>query len=277
MASEFSRSIPGISGEEATDRLLNLSPFETKNLLHHLMSGQEYRVSKVGDRITIVLDSSIKGVHASQGLGRRSSTFSLWPVGEDEGGEEEGEEPERAGLWLRRRLLDGSLNRVPPGFYTRMWGLLDRCQGLEVGRALLPTALTQEMTSGEMAFHLRCEALLNAVQEPEFRQLVVEAILVLVLVVEHGVADHLGGVIRVEEMVREANTLFLADQAGQGGDATLCCTSQRGTCGGADSICQHFYDSAPSGPWGTMAYLVRATCARLNCIPEDGEIDCSIM
>ena len=241
------------------------------------MSGQEYRVSKVGDRITIVLDSSIKGVHTSQGLGRKSSTFSLWPVDEDEGGEEESEEPERAGLWLRRRLLDGSLNRVPPGFYTRMWGLLDRCQGLEIGGGLLPPAPTPEMTSGEMAFHLRCEALLNAVQEPEFRQLVVEAILVLVLVVEHGVADHLGGVIRVEEMVREANTLFLADQADQGGDATLCCTNRRGSCGGADSVCRHFYDSAPSGPWGTMAYLVRATCARLNCIPEDGDIDCSIM
>ena len=44
--------------------------------------------------------------------------------------EDEGED--RTGIWRRRRLLDGSLNRVPSGFYTRMWLLLERCQGLSV-------------------------------------------------------------------------------------------------------------------------------------------------
>ena len=40
MTSELARTL-SIQGEEATDKLLNLSPFETKNLLHHIMSGQE--------------------------------------------------------------------------------------------------------------------------------------------------------------------------------------------------------------------------------------------
>lgn len=44
--------------------------------------------------------------------------------------EEEGED--RTGIWRRRRLLDGSLNRVPPQFYTKMWILLEKCQGLIV-------------------------------------------------------------------------------------------------------------------------------------------------
>ena len=266
MVSEFSRSLPGISGEEATDRLLNLSPFETKNLVHHLLAGQEYRVVEVEGRVTLSTEDC--------GLARWGSRR------EGEGQEEEEDsqqEEQREGLWLRRRLLDGSLNRVPPNFYTRMWGLLDRCQGLELGGALLPSALTQEMTSGEMAFHLRCEALLNSVPEPEVRQLAVEALLMLVLVVEHGVAEHLGGVIRLDELVREANRLFLLDQSEQGGEAVACCVLKPGQCGAAGGLCVHFFDSAPSGPWGTLAYLVRATCATINCVPEDGQVDCAVM
>ena len=66
--------------------------------------------------------------------------------------EEEGED--RTGIWRRRRLLDGSLNRVPPMFYTKMWSLLEKCQGLLVQGRSLPQSVTQEMTSGEMKFHL---------------------------------------------------------------------------------------------------------------------------
>lgn len=108
----------------------------------------------------------------------------------------------RAGTWARRRLLDGSLNRVPAGFYTRLWAVLERCGGILVADQTLPTSLTQEMTSGEMKFHLTCESVLNLIPEPEFRQLVVEALLILVLAVEYSVVPHLGGTVRVEQIVR---------------------------------------------------------------------------
>ena len=57
-------------------------------------------------------------------LGSRKASI-LTQLGQGDREEEEG--LDMAGLWLRRRLLDGSLNRVPPGFYTRVWSLLDRC------------------------------------------------------------------------------------------------------------------------------------------------------
>lgn len=70
------------------------------------------------------------------------------------------------------------------------------------------------------------------------------------------------------------------------GDATLCCakpkelreTSRMGglLCGGAAYICQHFYDSAPSGSYGTMTYMMRAVAVTLDCIPKQGDLDCSI-
>ena len=53
MNSEIKRTL-GVTDEEATDKLLNLSPYETKNLLHHIMSGQEYEMAHTGSRLTIV-------------------------------------------------------------------------------------------------------------------------------------------------------------------------------------------------------------------------------
>ncbi|GFG34533.1 hypothetical protein Cfor_11892 [Coptotermes formosanus] len=70
------------------------------------------------------------------------------------------------------------------------------------------------------------------------------------------------------------------------GDATLCCAKPKEKremtssgsllCGGAAYICQHFYDSAPSGSYGTMTYITRAVASLLDCLPHDGEVDCSI-
>lgn len=47
-------------------------------------------------------------------------------------------------------------------------------------------------------------------------------------------------------------------------------------CGGAAYICQHFYDTAPSGSYGTMTYLTRAIAVTLDCLPKDGDLECSI-
>lgn len=44
MATELSRTLK-CTGEEASEHLLNLSPFEMKNLLHHIMSGKEFAIS----------------------------------------------------------------------------------------------------------------------------------------------------------------------------------------------------------------------------------------
>merc|ERR1719319_909604 len=292
MASELARSL-GICGDDAADKLLNLSPFETKNLLHHLMSGQEYGVTETNSKCSIVSMATRESLGPRKISGASGGNLAFHPSRDlvstqfSEGGDEEEEGKfGRAGCWLRRRRLDGALNRVPAGFYTRLWGVLEKCQGLSVMGKVLPQTLTQEMTSGGMKFHLKCEAVLNTISEPEFRQLLVEALMVLILVVEYNVVPYLGPTIKVEELVRTANTIFLQDQLKQQGDATLCCaTSESGKsgsptttrCGGAASICVHLYDSAPSGTYGSMSYLVRATCAVLNTIPPEGNIDCSVM
>lgn len=35
-------------------------------------------------------------------------------------------EPDKQGQWLRRRRLDGALNRVPREFYPRVWHVLEK-------------------------------------------------------------------------------------------------------------------------------------------------------
>ncbi|XP_025602428.1 probable phosphorylase b kinase regulatory subunit alpha isoform X4 [Athalia rosae] len=276
MATELSRTLI-CTGEEASEHLLNLSPFEMKNLLHHIMSGKEFAISSVGRGNFSVISCK------SGRVSRKSQIGSFLGVDQTDGGELE---PDRQGQWLRRRRLDGALNRVPRDFYPRVWGVLERCQGLAIEGRVLPQNLTQEMTSGELKFALAVETVLNTIPQPEYRQLVVEALMVLTLVTEYNVVSSLGGLIAVEHLVHKANAIFLEDQMKVNGDATLCCakpkehretTAMGGLlCGGAAYVCQHFYDSAPSGSYGTMTYITRAIAALLNCLPKDGDLECSI-
>lgn len=68
------------------------------------------------------------------------------------------------------------------------------------------------MTPGELKFALAVETVLNTIPQPEYRQLIVEVLMVLTLVAEYNVAPCLGGVIQIEFLVHKANELFLADQ-----------------------------------------------------------------
>lgn len=68
------------------------------------------------------------------------------------------------------------------------------------------------MTPGELKFALAVETVLNSIPQPEYRQLIVEALMVLTLVTEYNVAGSLGGIIAVENLVHKANQIFLEDQ-----------------------------------------------------------------
>lgn len=50
------------------------------------------------------------------------------------------------------------------------------------------------------------------------------------------------------------------------------------TCRGANRICACFYDSAPSGIFGTMTYLTRSIGELITRgLGDDGIIDCQVM
>ncbi|XP_038557637.1 phosphorylase b kinase regulatory subunit alpha, liver isoform isoform X3 [Micropterus salmoides] len=280
MATELARSLH-CSGEEASESLMSLSPFGMKNLLHHILSGKEFGVERsvrpiqstaTSPAISIhelghtgatktertgihKLKSEIKQLDDSRPHSRCSSPSTpsgiLSPVGPGPGdGQLHWEE--RQGQWLRRRRLDGAINRVPMGFYQKVWKILQKCHGLSIDGYVLPSSTTREMTEGEIKFAVQVESVLNHVPQPEYRQLLVETVMVLGLVADVDV-DSIGGIIHVDRILHLANDLFLSDQKS---NSAIDYFLEKDP---ATGICNFFYDSAPSGSYGTMTYLSKAT------------------
>ena len=72
------------------------------------------------------------------------------------------------------------------------------------------------MTEGEFKFALKVETALNTLPEPEYRQLMVEAMMVLSMLVENdNTMISLDHMIHIDHVVREANRIFIADQVGR--------------------------------------------------------------
>nr|XP_053648481.1 LOW QUALITY PROTEIN: probable phosphorylase b kinase regulatory subunit alpha [Cherax quadricarinatus] len=195
MASELARTIK-CAADVASDHLLNLSPFEMKNLLHHIMSGKEFNIGSVlRKREGLLADArsgtffissrssklSRGGLHAEKGglHAEKKSAIGSFLGSTTAEGKSDDSESDRYGQWLRRRRLDGALNRVPRNFYPRIWKILEKCHGINIEGKVIPQSLTQEvssltMTAGELKFALEVETVLNTIPQPEYRQLVVE-------------------------------------------------------------------------------------------------------
>ncbi|KAM9717118.1 phosphorylase b kinase regulatory subunit alpha, skeletal muscle isoform 1-T1 [Menidia menidia] len=155
------------------------------------------------------------------------------------------------GQWLRRRRLDGALNRVPVGFYQKVWKILQKCHGLSIEGFVLPSSTTREMTPGEIKFSVHVETVLNRVPQPEYRQLLVEAILVLTMLADVDIPS-IGSIVHVEKIVHQANDMFYKDQKDLGAEEPILEKDP------ATGVCRLLYDSAPSGRFGSMTYLTKA-------------------
>ncbi|XP_053129887.1 phosphorylase b kinase regulatory subunit alpha, skeletal muscle isoform isoform X2 [Hemicordylus capensis] len=303
MATELAHSL-SCSAEEATESLMNLSPSDVKSLLHHILSGKEFGVERsvrsvdptltpavsiraVGpagatktERAGIVrlkseikqqLDRRRQSVSEIKSGGLHSLETSMEPsqLPRDSAAlagplEDHPSKDGRQGQWQRRRRLDGALNRVPVGFYQKVWKILQKCHGLSVDGFVLPYTTTREMTPGELKFAVHVDSVLNRVPQPEYRQLFVEAILVLTLLADVEVQS-IGGIIAVEKIVHIANGLFYDEQKALGADDHM--LEKDPTTG----ICTLLYDSAPSGRFGTMTYLSKAVATYVQeFLPSGG-------
>ncbi|XP_007526125.1 phosphorylase b kinase regulatory subunit alpha, skeletal muscle isoform isoform X2 [Erinaceus europaeus] len=267
MATELAHSLR-CSAKEAMEGLMNLSPSAMKNLLHHILSGKEFGVersvcsthSNVSPAISIHEIGAV-GATKTERIGimqlkseikqspGTSVTVSSGPFLSVRG--QQTSKDNRQGQWQRRRRLDGALNRVPVGFYQKVWKVLQKCHGLSVEGFVLPSSTTREMTPGEIKFSVHVESVLNRVPQPEYRQLLVEAILVLTMLADIEIHS-IGSIIAVEKIVHIANDLFLQEQKALGADDILLAKDP------ASGICTLLYDSAPSGRFGTMTYLSKA-------------------
>ncbi|XP_067896193.1 phosphorylase b kinase regulatory subunit alpha, liver isoform-like isoform X2 [Heterodontus francisci] len=282
MATELAYSL-SCSEEEASENLMNLSPFDMKKLLHHILSGKEFGVEKSVQPVDSAAISPVISIHEvghagatktertgisklksemkQRCSGPSSPTGTASPIGSfctrltwDD----------RQGQWLRRRRLDGAINRVPMGFYEKVWKILRKCHGLSIDGYVLPSSTTREMTPQEIKFAVHVESVLNHVPQPEYRQLLVETILVLTVLADLEVHS-IGGIICVDHIVHMANEYFLQDQKSLGASDSLL------ELDSATRVCNLFYDSAPSGSYGTMTYLTKAVATYVqDFLPNTG-------
>ena len=128
------------------------------------------------------------------------------------------------------------------------------------------------MTKEELKFALIVEEALNTIPEPEYRQLIVEACMLVTMLAQSEPKFYLNEIINIDKIVEIANELFLYEQIKFNGDATLCCCIGK-RCLGARQICEHFYDLAPSGRYGSMNYLFKAITHLLRI---EQNMDCAV-
>uniref|UniRef100_A0AC34R2J9 Phosphorylase b kinase regulatory subunit n=1 Tax=Panagrolaimus sp. JU765 TaxID=591449 RepID=A0AC34R2J9_9BILA len=267
LASELAR-IRHLSATEASQRLLAISPFEVKCMLFSLLSGRLLEDVTTGD------ETAGKELHTGMGSfrkqieERKSLRKSL--TGNENLSQKDTDDISDAedltddfqfGIWLRHRRIDGALNRVPPEFYANLWDTVRLFpHGLAISRMILQRHLTQEMTRREIKFALEVEQVLNQISEPEFREVIVE-VLTLMSHLEHLLmaAPKIpqDQPFEVDIVVYRANQLFVEHNRRLGTIVLECCGSGK-PCDGARSICQHFYDTAPAGEFGTAHYIIKA-------------------
>ncbi|XP_029353472.1 phosphorylase b kinase regulatory subunit beta isoform X1 [Echeneis naucrates] len=162
-------------------------------------------------------------------------------------------QPEHAGRsWLNRRQIDGSLNRTPLGFYDRVWQILERTpNGILVAGTHLPQQPTLcDMTMYEMNFSLLVEDMLKNIVLPEYRQIIVELLMVVSIVLERNPELEFSDKVDLDSLVKEAFNDFQRDRSCLGGVEKQ------------DNM-EAFYNTPAVGKRGTCSYLTKAVMIQL--------------
>lgn len=151
----------------------------------------------------------------------------------------------------QRRQIEGALCRVPRNFYDRVWDIMTRtAEGIIVEGHHLPQQPTlTEMTVYDLKFATEVEMFLSRVVLPEYRQILVELIMVVYLILERNPELSFNDTIDMNKLVEEAFIMYQKDNGGdKKDDMTM------------------FFDSPTSV---TASYLARAVMNHLlQCGPD---------
>lgn len=114
---------------------------------------------------------------------------------------------------MQRRQLEGCLCRVPSHFYHRVWDVMTRTPGgLQVQGYNLPAQPTlSNMTRSELNFALLVEEMLNHIQEPAYRQMVVECLCIISTILLRNPELTFQNHLDLDELVREAFHMYCKD------------------------------------------------------------------
>ncbi len=179
-----------VTQDEAYERLMQLNPSEVKQRLSRVLAGYDSLDQALlqQESLRIRQQDSIEWVIAAEAAAATAAPTDWW----------------------QQRQRDGSLNRVPSGFYPKVWQVMQHCRGLVIGdkldrrNRLESEIILAEMTAGEKNFALRVEHLLNSIQAPEYRQVNIEALMELAAIAERNPALQIEEYIVLDVLVGHA-------------------------------------------------------------------------
>lgn len=234
ITSELAQEL-GVTQDEAYEHLMELSPFEVKMRLHQVLRGYT-GISK--------LLRQQESLHIKQ-----KESDIAWVVLPTKGKESNAVPP---GGWRRFRQGEGALNRVPKDFFQQVWLLMKHCKGIVIGdklerrNRLDSELILSEMTAGEKNFALRIEHLLNKIEAPEYRQVNVEALMELAIIVANNPNLQIEEYIVLDVLIGHAVRLAWLEQHPERGDRY-----------DEDKALawQYFYNTSPQD---CMSYILKA-------------------
>uniref|UniRef100_A0A915L0M6 Phosphorylase b kinase regulatory subunit n=1 Tax=Romanomermis culicivorax TaxID=13658 RepID=A0A915L0M6_ROMCU len=143
---------------------------------------------------------------------------------------------------VQQRQLNGSLGRVPPDFYERIWKVVAKTpEGIIVNGHHLPQQPTlSDMTEYELTFAFTVDELLGNIAMPEYRQIMVEAFMVVSLILERNSELQFTRALNMDNIIFDAIETFQKEKRTLNMENTT------------------FYDLPCSGRKGSAAYLARA-------------------
>ncbi|KAL4234418.1 hypothetical protein ACF0H5_006065 [Mactra antiquata] len=158
---------------------------------------------------------------------------------------------------LQRRQLDGALSRVPKDFFERVWEILERTpNGIKVAGYLLPQQPTlSDMTMQELNFSLLVEQMLSKLPDPAYRQLMVEAFMVVSTILRRNPELVFHQAVNMDRTIQDAFEDFQKDRSKFEGYEKQ------------DDM-RFFYNTLPNVKHGTTSYIIKAVVKNLL----DGDI-----
>lgn len=167
------KRITGSALDKAFNEISALSPYQLSSLLEKTIEDYSSSKSQLGEVESLHYDGSHKQLSGAR-----------FPTGmnpKNRGGAED---------WYEWREQQGSMGRENEAFFIGVWQLLKHCQGLIIGekinsnRRLDSEIILSQMTQGEKSFTLHVNHLLNKIQSPVYRQLTVEALRALAVILQ---------------------------------------------------------------------------------------------
>lgn len=115
--------------------------------------------------------------------------------------------------WLKRRQINGALNKVPHGFYQKVWTILQcSSEGLVINGHKLPQQPTiSDMSPLEIAWFKLVEGKLTSIQEPVYRHIVVETLVVIGTILEKDSNLEFDFCVDVDWIIKMASTMHVKE------------------------------------------------------------------